>query len=155
MHEPELRAWIQEYVTPARSYAERPGRWVGVSPWPIAQSTAARLTLAEGGVLAREPSRESGPTTDAPPETWLSIEGEQHCGETAGVWCANGIGDEMAEDQRPDDDCSLAFTTEPLDEPHSRSSAGLGWTSHCESIGRSLSWRPASRTCRPPASRCS
>jgi putative CocE/NonD family hydrolase len=106
MGEPQLRAWMQEYVTPASSYAERPGRWVGVE-WPSGKASALDLVPEPGGGLATRSGAHAEPT-------WLTIAGEQYCGETAGVWCANGVGDEMAEDQRPDDECSLVFTTEPL-----------------------------------------
>ncbi len=92
MDEPKLRAWMQEYVTPARSYAERPGRWVGTESWPLAEPTAARYVLAEEGALESEPFEDADAADDASPATWLSIEGEQHCGEAAGVWCANGMG---------------------------------------------------------------
>jgi hypothetical protein len=41
----------------------------------------------------------------------------QHLGETAGVWCANGRGEEFATDQRPDDSLSACFDSESLTEP--------------------------------------
>ena len=34
MDEPVLRAWMQESVRPATTYAERPGRWVAETAWP-------------------------------------------------------------------------------------------------------------------------
>jgi predicted acyl esterase len=110
MAEPRLRAWMQEYVTPAPYYAERPGRWVGVE-WPREDPVSLELVLDAGGNLR------AGSGEAAVEETWVSIAGVQHCGETAGVWCANGKGHEMATDQRPDDACSLTFTTVALVEP--------------------------------------
>ncbi len=47
----------------------------------------------------------------------VAIRGRQECGETAGVWCANGNPDEIAGDQSPDDARSLCFTTAPLETP--------------------------------------
>ena len=34
MDEPVLRAWMQESVRPATTYAERPGRWIAEAAWP-------------------------------------------------------------------------------------------------------------------------
>ena len=116
MREPMLRAWLQESVEPAPFYAERPGRWVGLAEWPAATSAAAqpaRFALHADGTLAR--TREGGiePADEA---AALELLGRQECGETAGVWCANGLADEIAVDQRPDDERSLVFTTAPLSE---------------------------------------
>ena len=124
MQEPRLRVWMQDYVAPAGFYAMRPGRWIAEPSWPPAD--AGRLTLslrpeghlvgAVAGVVSpwAERPRESGA---APAADSVAIRGVQECGETAGVWCANGNPDEIATDQRPDDERSLCFTTEPLPEP--------------------------------------
>ena len=124
MQEPRLRIWMQDYIAPAGFYAMRPGRWIAEPSWPPAD--AGRLTLslrpeghlvgAAAGVLSpcAERPRESGAT---PAADSAAIRGVQECGETAGVWCANGNPDEIATDQRPDDERSLCFTTEPLPEP--------------------------------------
>ena len=92
--DPALRAWIQEPVRPASYYAERPGRWVGVA-WPPRAAREARFVLGESEVRVASP---------------------QHTGATAGVWCANGYDDELAEDQAPDDALSACFDVEPLGE---------------------------------------
>jgi putative CocE/NonD family hydrolase len=55
MDEPLLRAWIQEPVRPARSYAERPGRWVSETAWPSPRIETQRLYLGGGGALGRAP----------------------------------------------------------------------------------------------------
>jgi putative CocE/NonD family hydrolase len=110
MDEPRLRAWMQDYVTPAPSYAERPGRWVGVE-WPIQDQGVLEFVLDAGGGLM------AGSGEEPAEQTWLTVAGEQRTGETAGVWCANGKGFEMAVDQRPDDERSLTFTSEALTEP--------------------------------------
>ncbi|MGB4581776.1 MAG: CocE/NonD family hydrolase [Coriobacteriia bacterium] len=108
MDEPLLRCWMQEWVPPATYYAERPGRWVGVDAWPppgVVErpwQTHADGTLAEG---------------TAGRDATLTLLGAQECGETAGVWCANGNADEIADDQRPDDERSMTFTSEPLQAP--------------------------------------
>jgi len=119
MDEPFLRCWIQEWVPPDTYYAERPGRWVGVDAWPP-PGAAERLwtTRADGvlaGVAATDGMDSSAPTT--PADATLTLRGVQECGETAGVWCANGYPDEIAGDQNPDDARSMTFTSEPLTAP--------------------------------------
>lgn len=108
--EPRLRAWIQESVEPGPFYERRPGRWVGV-PWPPAEPASLELTLRSDGDRRGALGDEPGAAER------VMLLGVQHCGETAGVWCANGLEDEMATDQRPDDARSLTFTTGPLDDP--------------------------------------
>lgn len=91
---PKLRAWIEEPVPPATYYESRPGRWVGVD-WPPSPENVRRLPLGDGERLV-----------DAP----------QHTGAAAGVWCANGYEDELAGDQRADDERSTCFDLPALDE---------------------------------------
>ena len=117
MSEPKLRAWMQEYVEPAPYYEERPGRWVGVE-WPRSGPSRLVLSLTKEGLLAEvSPAADAlaSDTGSGGAETWISHVGAQRCGETAGVWCANGKGHEMAVDQAPDDALSMTFTTEPLE----------------------------------------
>lgn len=107
MDEPTLRVWMQEHVTPATFHAERPGRWVGVASWPRDAIATREFALrADGGLGEAAPD-------DAP----VAIVARQGCGQAAGVWCANGYADEIAGDQRPDDERSLTFDTETLAEP--------------------------------------
>ncbi len=112
MSEPLMRVWIQDHVAPATFYAERPGRWLNLAAWPPPESANIRLTLTGGAGLA---AVDDGSDAGAP--SHLRIRGRQECGVEAGVWCANGLPDEIAGDQRPDDERSLCFTTPPLDEP--------------------------------------
>jgi hypothetical protein len=96
MEEPLLRAWIEEYVPPAGFHAMRPGRWIAEESWPpTSVNPQVRALPGEGPVAVR---------------------GHQECGETAGVWCANGNADEIATDQRPDDERSLVFDFDVPDE---------------------------------------
>jgi predicted acyl esterase len=118
MDEPLLRAWIQEYAPPATFYAVRPGRWVAEESWPPPSVTLGELLLGGDGSLAEAGEDEAGGGNPSHATTeWLSILGRQECGETAGVWCANGNPDEIAGDQGPDDERSLTFTTAPLEAP--------------------------------------
>lgn len=109
VQEPALRAWMQEYVEPARFHALRPGRWTAQDTWPLRAPDPLTLVLHADGSLAEEPAaRAADPAT-------VALRGDQACGEEAGVWCANGFPDEIAGDQRPDDARSLVFDTAPLD----------------------------------------
>jgi predicted acyl esterase len=45
MEEPLLRAWIQQPVAPATSYAMRPGRWVAEEAWPSPRIAPRRFWL--------------------------------------------------------------------------------------------------------------
>lgn len=88
--EPLLRAWMQEPAAPARFHAVRPGRWIAEETWPAASVREQTWTLGEPGEQR-------------------SILGSQACGASAGVWCANGLPDELPDDQRDDDAKSLAY----------------------------------------------
>lgn len=92
--EPLLRAWIQGHVEPAGFYETRPGRWIAEESWPPPGRQPMKLPLGTGQVRIR---------------------GSQECGETAGVWCANGNPDEIAIDQTADDERSWVYDTGPLE----------------------------------------
>lgn len=119
MDEPLLRVWMQDYVPPARFYDSRPGRWISENTWPPSEATPVHLRLQGGGDLSLEGGAQApvaAAGTQGSPAR-VRIRGMQECGETAGVWCANGFADEMPADQDPDDRLSLCFTTGPLDDP--------------------------------------
>jgi predicted acyl esterase len=91
MDEPLLRAWIQEPVAPATHYSSRPGRWVTWTPtrpwtWDFSPSG---------------------------PATHHSVEST---GLDAGAWCPDGGEGDWPGDQREEDERSLTFTSEPLDQ---------------------------------------
>jgi putative CocE/NonD family hydrolase len=105
MDEPMLRVWMQERVSPAVSYAERPGRWVAEEQWPSPRIKPRRYALNPGELAAR-----------AGKETPLLLASPQTVGLTAGEIGRYGAGAEFATDQRADDGGSLLFLSEPLDE---------------------------------------
>jgi len=107
--EPLLRAWMQEPAPPARFYASRPGRWIAEEMWPPASVTPRTWALGADGVLLDADGSEP-----PAPRGELTITGAQSCGVSAGVWCANGLPDELPDDQRADDAVSLVFDSEPL-----------------------------------------
>jgi uncharacterized protein len=110
---PPLRVWMQDSVPPAGFYEERPGRWIAEAGWPPPDVDTATLCLMpDGGFATADLCTGRAPRDPSV----LAIRGRQECGETAGVWCANGNPDEIAVDQWPDDQRSLCFTTEPLAE---------------------------------------
>ena len=92
---PLLRAYLQESLPPADSLAMRPGHWIAENAWPPASVTDREVPLAMSGTIV----------------------GDMRCGETAGVWCANGMPHELPIDQRADDARSLLCDLDPLAEP--------------------------------------
>jgi predicted acyl esterase len=142
MDGPAVRMWMQDHVVPATFHSLRPGRWICERSWPPATVESRLFVLAGDGGLAQAGApgaaapgaapgspgvssaaaeacldAEVGPFLAAASPPDLVIRGRQECGETAGVWCANGNPDEIAGDQSPDDALSLCFTTAALKEP--------------------------------------
>jgi putative CocE/NonD family hydrolase len=115
---PALRVWMQEPAPPATFYAERPGRWVAEQAWPPASVTMRDFALSADGSLAPSRADAASGRGDAASDAGepLEILGSEACGETQGVWCSNGLADELPGDQRPDDERSLCFDTVPLAE---------------------------------------
>ncbi len=114
MDEPFMRVWMQDHVEPAGYHAERPGRWVAIDAWPPAETSTAKYRLSADGRL----SVSSGGSPDGAASgdaAEITLPAHEWCGQTAGVWCANGLPDEIATDQRPDDDLSACFTHDSLD----------------------------------------
>jgi putative CocE/NonD family hydrolase len=105
MHEPKLRAWMQEPVRPQTYYTERPGRWVGEPSWPPAGIETKEWFFA-GHALASKPVAAARLVHRSP----------VHAGAAAGEWCPYGYAAEMPGDQREDDGNALVFDSEPLTE---------------------------------------
>jgi predicted acyl esterase len=97
MDEPRLRLWMQEPVAPATHHARRPGRWVSEPAWP--------------------PPHVQTFGWDFTPEQPVAHRSIESTGIDAGAWCADGGEGDWPGDQRAEDERSLAFTSEPLDEP--------------------------------------
>jgi putative CocE/NonD family hydrolase len=106
MDEPMLRAWLQEHIAPATTYAERPGRWVAEPTWPSPNLKPRHYALRADGGLG-EP--------DAPAA--LSHAGTLLSGSDSPVWCPHGSPGDFAPDQRGEDGRALTFTSPPLAEP--------------------------------------
>lgn len=108
--EPMLRVWMQDPFTPASLVAVRRGRWVGEALWPAPDVHPLTLTLGADGSLAEGLAHAGLEGAAASVGTNLT------CGEAAGVWCANGMPDEMPIDQNDDDRLALTFETAMLTE---------------------------------------
>lgn len=108
-HDSMVRVWMQESVPPQTFYAERAGRWVGLDRWPAEDERVLEWRFGEGGVLA-PPGPQSLHAAAA-----VTIHSPAYTGATAGVWCANGMADEMPGDQRADDALSACFDSAPLE----------------------------------------
>jgi uncharacterized protein len=99
MEEPMLHAWMQE---PASGEAQ--GRWVSEETWPP-------LRLVEDGYVLGDGTLADG----AAPEHELIVSSPESTGLDAGAWCP-WSDSELAGDQARDDELSLAFTSEPLEQ---------------------------------------
>ena len=100
MDEPMLHAWMPG---PAAD-GESGGRWVSEEMWPPLRPVAGDYALGDG-TLALTPS----------PERAFELSSPESTGLDAGGWCPWTDAD-LAGDQGRDDDLSLAFTSEPLEE---------------------------------------
>ncbi len=107
MDEPMLRVWMQDYIDPAASYQERPGRWVAEAEWPTDHVRRREFGLARYRLIGQAEEAEAHRHTVQSPLT---------VGLFAGKWCSYGTGPDMAYDQREEDGGSLVFQSEPLKE---------------------------------------
>jgi putative CocE/NonD family hydrolase len=105
-HEPALRVWMQEPVSPTARHRQRPGRWLAERSWPSPEIEERELWLGEG-VLRDAPDVE---------RRRPKISTDLLCGVDGGVWCADGGIADAPVDQRADDGRALGFTSEPLTE---------------------------------------
>lgn len=101
MQEPLLRAWMQESVTPATCYTERPGRWVGEDHWPSPRIPGQTWPLGGAGGFDGTPGL-------------LWVKSPLWVGLTAGEVGRYGEDADWPADQRIDDAGSLVWLSEPL-----------------------------------------
>jgi len=106
MDEPEYRVWMEEFVSPAPYYKERPGRWVAEPSWPSPNVKPRDFYLAPGSLGAKPGAKAN-----------LSIVSPLTVGMLAGHWCAYGLSPDQPSDQRDEDGKSVVFDTAPLDAP--------------------------------------
>jgi putative CocE/NonD family hydrolase len=106
--EPALRAYMHEFMAPKGYLPEKSGRWVKEDRWPATGIEPRRLVLNATGL---------GDSATA--ELAVPI----HTPLTAGLaggewmpWLAFGEQEELPLDQRDDDERSVTFDSEPLEE---------------------------------------
>jgi len=101
---PRLRAYLQRFDPPTTSQQSRSGAWISIAEWPPRDQRCDTLALGD---------RTLGVTPAEHPAGELRIGSAQANGLTAGSWCPYGP-ESLPLDQRPDDDQSLCFDSEPL-----------------------------------------
>jgi putative CocE/NonD family hydrolase len=105
MDEPMLRAYVQEAVSPAPDYEQRPGRWVAEPAWPRPIAEELELQLDAHGLRREHESVGSAELRHC---------SDQTVGLQAGAWCAYGNPADLPTDQRRDDALSLSIDSAPL-----------------------------------------
>ncbi|KAF5666083.1 cocaine esterase [Fusarium heterosporum] len=106
MHEPMLRAYIQDTTPPAPYVESRPGHWVAENSWSDSKCSRRHLSLAPGQLITHSSSQDK-----------LDICSPQTVGFAGGRWLIFGIEGEGPGDQRQETGGSLVFDSQPLTEP--------------------------------------
>lgn len=110
--EPMLRAWIQDYASPAPFHAVWPGRWVAEAVWPPSGGVESRMRQM---YLAAESSNGTGSLRGEPDSGGvLWHRGDMAAGLDAGSLTADGGWGDWPADQRAEDGRSLSFTSDVL-----------------------------------------
>lgn len=106
MDEPMIRAWMQEAAPPGPASTEQPGRWIGVSAWPV-PGTECRSFHVAPNCLARKAQPDADPIILSSPET---------AGSAAPNWCVYGSEPDGALDQNHEAGLMTFLDTEPLSD---------------------------------------
>ncbi len=106
MEVPLLRVWMQEHDPPAAFHAQRSGRWVGETEWPLPRAGDQELFLDGSGGLAATPGRSER----------VSHVTSELSGSDAGAWCPYGEVTDFPPDQRGEDGLALTYTSAVLSE---------------------------------------
>ena len=107
MDEPMVRAWMQDSVSPAASYEDRPGRWISEDRWPSPR-------IEEREFVLRGHHLEEGPAGE--PDREVSVQSPLSVGMFAGKWASYAAVPDLPFDQREEDGGALFFETPPLAE---------------------------------------
>lgn len=102
-HDPAYRAYLMDSVAPKRWFHARPGRWIAEEAWPSPDIQTRTLHFGETSL------------GDAPTEIAKKIRSPQHCGAMSGEYFPFAFGDELPDEQSPDDQLSLCF--DGVEEP--------------------------------------
>ena len=106
MDEPKLQYYLMDSVKPEVDYAQREGSWQSETAWP-SDSIEHKQFFLHPGALSPEPNEKPGTVAVSSPETTGKMGGKLMVGI--------GYSGEFADDQKSDDDQSLAFNTPPLE----------------------------------------
>ncbi len=100
---PALRTFALDSQAPASDTVEAAGRWIEIEEWPSPSVDRHVLWLGERKLVR---SRSSGNATISP---------NLVVGSAAGDWGCWALPDEQPGDQRPEDDASVIFDSDPLE----------------------------------------
>lgn len=105
MGEPMFRAWMEDWIRPAPSHDERPGRWVAENQWPSPR-LRERTWYLNVQSLGDQPDAQDAMRLRSPQTTGLK----------GGDFYGFGAEGDAPLDQREDDGRSLVFDSDPLAE---------------------------------------
>src|SRR5690625_335707 len=111
MDGPQLSIWMQDTVSPATTYENRPGRWVGERTWPSPRIKEVRYPLARRRILEPDIDPETIPSSP-----YMGVQSPLSVGLFGGKWCSYNAPPDMPYDQREEDGGALLFDTDPLPE---------------------------------------
>lgn len=103
MDEPPFRAWMEDWIRPAPSHDERPGRWVAEGNWPSPRIQSRNWYLNVQSLGDK-----------ADPEDTMRVRSPQTTGLKGGDFYGFGAEGDAPLDQREDDGRSLVFDSDPL-----------------------------------------
>lgn len=109
MDEPPVTVYMQRYQPPDPDRLDTPGAWRAEREWPLPGAGEQVLYLGNHGSLTEALC---GSNT---PRSVDTFDYNPTVGLTAGLW-SGGIPFGLPGDQRPDEACSLVYTTPPLTE---------------------------------------
>lgn len=105
-HEPKLRVWMQDTVSPISN--SRPGRWIGEKSYPTPNINMQKYHLKPATL------DKSDEIEDFIPK--MTIQSPLSVGLFAGKWCSYSATTDLPSDQREEDGGALVFDSLPLQE---------------------------------------
>ncbi|MEW1981892.1 CocE/NonD family hydrolase [Citricoccus sp. NPDC079358] len=112
MDEPMLRAWMQDSISPASSYEDRPGRWVAEDQWPAPEIKDREFTLRGHHLEEAESDADQHGESDAE----IEMKSPLSVGMFAGKWASYAAVPDLPFDQREEDGGAIFFESRPLTE---------------------------------------
>ncbi|MEP1209762.1 MAG: CocE/NonD family hydrolase [Rhizobiaceae bacterium] len=103
--DPAYRAYLMDSVPAKRWYDARPGRWIAEPHWPSTNIEESSFHLTHDGKLSGQPDRIE-----------KSISSPHDCGTQSGEYFPFAFSDELPDEQTPDDQKSLCFDGDVLEE---------------------------------------